>query len=272
MYLDLPLLTGAEAPHAPHVAMTAAAWPGLVALLSSETDAGYAPAATVAAPSVVGTTLTPLAAAPAGLWDRGPSLRVRLVAGALASVGEDRVLAGAAQRLADQERLACRFVAGNAFTLREPADIVISTGVLHHFRRDDLAAVFAQHERSAAICFVHVDVRPSLVAPLGSWVFHQARMRERLARFDGVRQGLAVWLIGLLVVIVLAVLGAVLGAQYNVLSQLNLPSIPVSGDTATTAGITAGIAALLASLVGALLGGKLGTRYHRKIDRVGFGA
>ena len=94
----------------------------------------------------------------------------------------------------------------------------------------------------------------------------------RMARFDGIRQGLAVWIIGLLVVVLLAVLGAVLGAQYNVLSQLNLPSIPVSGDTATTAGIIAGVAALLASLLGALLGGKLGTRYHRKIDRVGFDA
>jgi SAM-dependent methyltransferase len=104
-------------------------------------------------------------------------------------IGADcnQVLARAAQRLADEERLECRFVAGNAFTLREPADIVISTGVLHHFRRGDLDAVFMQHERSAAIGFVHVDVRPSLVAPLGSWVFHQARMRERLARFDGVR-------------------------------------------------------------------------------------
>jgi SAM-dependent methyltransferase len=104
-------------------------------------------------------------------------------------IGADcnQVLARAAQRLADEERLDCRFVAGNAFTLREPADIVISTGVLHHFRRGDLAAVFTQHEQSAAIGFVHVDVRPSLVAPLGSWVFHQARMRERLARFDGVR-------------------------------------------------------------------------------------
>lgn len=104
-------------------------------------------------------------------------------------VGADcnRVLARAAQRLADDEGLACRFVAGNAFTLREPADIIISTGVLHHFRGDDLVSVFAQHERSAAVGFVHVDIRPSLVAPLGSWVFHQARMREPLARFDGVQ-------------------------------------------------------------------------------------
>ena len=92
----------------------------------------------------------------------------------------------------------------------------------------------------------------------------------RMARFDGVRQGLAVWLIGLLVVVVLGVLGVVLGAQYDVLSQLNLPGIPVSGSTATTAGVVAGVAAALVSLLGALVGGGLGTRYHRKIDRVGF--
>ena len=94
----------------------------------------------------------------------------------------------------------------------------------------------------------------------------------RMARFDGVKQGLAVWLTGLLVVVVLGLLGVVLGAQYNVLSQLNLPSIPVSGNTATTAGVGAGVAAALASLLGAVLGGGLGTRYHRKIDRVGFTA
>ncbi|MGY1787471.1 hypothetical protein [Geodermatophilus sp. SYSU D00698] len=54
------------------------------------------------------------------------------------------------------------------------------------------------------------------------------------------------------------------------LSQLNLPSIPISGDTLTTAGIIAGTAALLATLLGAILGGELGTGYHRRVDRAGF--
>ena len=94
----------------------------------------------------------------------------------------------------------------------------------------------------------------------------------RMARFDGLKQGLAVWVIGLLVIVLLAVAGAVLGSQYNVLSRLNLPSIPISGDTATTAGIIAGIAALVVTLLGAILGGKLGERYHRKIDRAGYRA
>ena len=95
-------------------------------------------------------------------------------------IGADcnRALVTAAQRLAEEERLDCRFVAGNAFALREPADVIISIGVLHHFRGDELAAVFAQHERSPATGFVHVDIRPSPIAPIGSWIFHRARMRR----------------------------------------------------------------------------------------------
>jgi hypothetical protein len=93
----------------------------------------------------------------------------------------------------------------------------------------------------------------------------------RMARFDGAKQGLATWLIGLIVVVLLAAAGAVLGAQYNVLQQLNLPRIPVEEGTATTAGIITLVAILVVTLLGAVLGGKLGERYHRKIDRVGFG-
>jgi hypothetical protein len=92
----------------------------------------------------------------------------------------------------------------------------------------------------------------------------------RMSRFDGARQGVAVWVIGLLVVLLLAVAGVVLGAQYNVLQQLNLPRIPIDEGTATTAGIITLVAILLVTLLGAVLGGKLGDRYHRRIDRAGF--
>ncbi len=92
----------------------------------------------------------------------------------------------------------------------------------------------------------------------------------RMARFDGVRQGMAVWVIGLLVVVALAVAGLLFGAQFNVLQQLNLPRIPIDEGTATTGGIIALVAVLLATLIGAVLGGKLGERYHRKVDRAGF--
>jgi hypothetical protein len=94
----------------------------------------------------------------------------------------------------------------------------------------------------------------------------------RMARFDGARQGVAVWLIGLLVVLVLAAAGAILGAQYNVLQQLNLPRIPIDEGTATSAGIVTLVAILLVTLLGAVIGGKVGEHYHRKVDRAGFDA
>jgi len=94
----------------------------------------------------------------------------------------------------------------------------------------------------------------------------------RMSRFDGARQGTAVWLIGLVVVLVLAVAGVALGAQYNVLQQLNLPRIPIDEGTATTAGIVTLVAILVVTLLGAVVGGKLGERFHRKVDRAGFAA
>ncbi len=93
-----------------------------------------------------------------------------------------------------------------------------------------------------------------------------------MSRFDGVRQGLAVWLVGLLIVLLLAAAGGILGSQYNVLQQLNLPRIPIDEGTATTAGLITLAAILLVTLFGAVLGGKLGERYHRKVDRAGFAA
>ena len=92
----------------------------------------------------------------------------------------------------------------------------------------------------------------------------------RMSRFDGARQGVAVWVIGLLVVLVLAVAGYFLGTEYNVLQQLNLPRIPIDEGTATTAGIVTLVAILLVTFLGAVLGGKLGDRFHRKVDRAGF--
>jgi MFS family permease len=94
----------------------------------------------------------------------------------------------------------------------------------------------------------------------------------RMARFDGARQGIAVWVIGLLVVLALAVAGLIFGSEYNVLQRLDLPRIPIDEGTATTGGIIALVAVLLVTLLGAILGGKLGDRFHRKVDRAGFDA
>jgi len=90
-----------------------------------------------------------------------------------------------------------------------------------------------------------------------------------MSRFDGARQGVAVWVIGLLITVALAAVGAIFGAKYNVLSQLNLPRIPVDEGSATTGGIVALVLVLLVTLGAAVLGGKAGERFHRKVDRAG---
>lgn len=95
VFLDLPLLNGDEVPHAPHVAATADPWPGSVGVWSAAADAGYELNRLIAAPAVMGTTETSLAAAPPGQWDRGPALRVKIVGGALSSSDELAVLNGA---------------------------------------------------------------------------------------------------------------------------------------------------------------------------------
>ena len=92
----------------------------------------------------------------------------------------------------------------------------------------------------------------------------------RMARFDGVRQGLAVWVIGLVVVLLLALAGVVLGGQYNVLEQLNLPRIPVDEGTLTTGAVIALAAVVVLTLLAAMGGGKAGERYHWKIDRLAY--
>jgi MFS family permease len=91
----------------------------------------------------------------------------------------------------------------------------------------------------------------------------------RMSRFDGGRQGLAVWLIGLAATLILGALGAIGGSKYNLLGQLNLPRIPIDeGSLATGAAIALAIV-LVATLFAAIAGGKVGERYHRKVDRVG---
>ena len=96
LFLDLPLLTGDEVPHAPYIAATAKRWPGAVGVWVSDSDDGYVLNKTLASPSVIGVTETAIPAAQPGVWDRGPKLRVRLLGrGILATATESAVFGGA---------------------------------------------------------------------------------------------------------------------------------------------------------------------------------
>ena len=108
-----------------------------------------------------------------------------------------------------------------------------------------------------------------LLAVLAVAYYAGGYVAGRMARFNGPRQGLAVWLLGLIVTVLLALAGILLGAEYNVLSGLNLPRIPVDEGALTTGGLIVLAAVLIGTLVAALAGGKAGSHYHRKVDRVG---
>ena len=93
-FLDLPLIGGDEAPHAPTIAAFAAPWPG-VSVLRSATGEGYVEAALVDRPATLGRLTTDLPAGSAQIWQRGPDLTVTLLGGALASASEAAVYEGA---------------------------------------------------------------------------------------------------------------------------------------------------------------------------------
>ena len=92
----------------------------------------------------------------------------------------------------------------------------------------------------------------------------------RMSRFDGGRQGLAVWALGVAVTVVLAVSGVLFGAEYNVLERLNLPRIPIEEGSLTAGAAIALVATLLTTLLVAVTGGKTGERFHKNVDRVGY--
>ena len=91
----------------------------------------------------------------------------------------------------------------------------------------------------------------------------------RMARFNGIRQGLAVWLWGVLMALLIAAVAAIAGAQYDVFARLNLPRLPVNEGHVTAVGAIVIGAAILAALLGALLGGLAGMRFHRNVDAAG---
>ncbi|WP_245223414.1 glycoside hydrolase/phage tail family protein [Ruegeria sp. HKCCSP346] len=94
VFLDLPLITGAEAPHAPYLAVTGDPWPGAAAVYSSSSDDSYRLSDVIAQRAVVGVTETPLRRASIGVWDEGPALKVKLLAGQLESRPRSTVMNG----------------------------------------------------------------------------------------------------------------------------------------------------------------------------------
>lgn len=92
----------------------------------------------------------------------------------------------------------------------------------------------------------------------------------RMSRFDGGKQGMAVWVIGLLVTIVAVVLGVVFDAQYNILERVDVPTVPIPTETLNWGYAVTGAAVLVGTWLAAMTGGKVGRRYHSKVDNAAY--
>jgi hypothetical protein len=92
----------------------------------------------------------------------------------------------------------------------------------------------------------------------------------RMARFNGVGQGLMVWLWAVIAAAGLALV-AVGGGQSDPLTVVrDLLGVPVHEGLLSTSSVVAAIAVAALALLGAVLGGLAGVHYHRKVDRAGF--
>lgn len=91
----------------------------------------------------------------------------------------------------------------------------------------------------------------------------------RMARFSGAKQGVAVWIWGLVVAIILAIVAAIAGSQFDLLGRVGaLPRISFDGGQ-VLGGVLALVGLVAVTIVGAVLGGVVGMRFHRRVDRVG---
>jgi hypothetical protein len=93
---------------------------------------------------------------------------------------------------------------------------------------------------------------------------------SRMARFSGLKQGLAVWLWGLFASIIVGVVGVVLASQSTTISSLTSSTrgFDAASLITPTSLIGEGLIVVL-SIGGALLGGLAGQSFHRRVDRFG---
>jgi hypothetical protein len=99
--------------------------------------------------------------------------------------------------------------------------------------------------------------------------FSGGYVAARMARFDGLRQGLGVWALSVLMVAAVGVAVWIAAGQLNPLDSIDLPDLPVGeGPLGAGAGLALALLAAIA-LISSIAGGLLGERFHRAVDEAG---
>ncbi|NIR37747.1 MAG: hypothetical protein GWN07_17820 [Actinobacteria bacterium] len=96
----------------------------------------------------------------------------------------------------------------------------------------------------------------------GGWV------AGRMARYGGGMTGIGTAIWALLLVAVFALLGVLVGTEYNAFQRAGLPDwfSQFGADDTTAAAIVTGVAMIVVMFASAYIGGRIGELYHQKID------
>ena len=108
-----------------------------------------------------------------------------------------------------------------------------------------------------------------LVAILALGYLTGGYVAARMARFDGWRQGLGIWVLSVCMGLAVAVTAWIAGGDLNPIKSITLPSNPIDEGPLSHSGWIILAVALVVALVFALIGGVLGERFHRAVDRAG---
>jgi hypothetical protein len=132
------------------------------------------------------------------------------------------------------------------------------------------AGVTSSHEDAAALVEQMMAGGGGIsVAILALSYLTGGYVAARMARFDGWRQGLGIWLLSLFLVFAAGITAWIAGGQLDPGDSITLPSNPINeGPLHQGAAVIAPVLVVV-PLVAALVGGLLGDRFHRAVDRAG---
>jgi hypothetical protein len=128
-------------------------------------------------------------------------------------------------------------------------------------------AIGAHDSASDVVDQVSVGGGAILVTILAMGAFTGGYVAARMARFDGWKQGLGIWLLVALMVGAVGIAAWIAGGELDPFKSITLPANPIDegplsqGEVAVAVGVGLG-------LVCAIAGGMLGERFHREVDRI----
>jgi hypothetical protein len=134
-----------------------------------------------------------------------------------------------------------------------------------------VAAGVADFRDDAATFFDHLTMAGGgvAVAIIALSYLTGGYVAARMARFDGWRQGLGIWLLSLLMVAAVGIAAWIGGGALDPTESISLPSNPVESGPLSHSGWAILAVVLAVSLIAAIGGGILGERFHRAVDDAG---